>query len=148
VFSPVTVAAFWAPVHDGLPFVVPGGALDLARFIAGAVVVLWAIAAAEYLEEAEGKVFCPGLNGPSFTGFLRLQIGYLLTIGFVLAANDLLLPYLFRWFPAIPESVRAEAIQIALVAVALGYRYLFHPVPRYFDMRGDIWPDLEWQQRA
>ncbi|MDG2571206.1 hypothetical protein P7L87_26995, partial [Vibrio parahaemolyticus] len=148
VLSAVAVAAFWAPVYYGLPFVLEGDVLSIARFLWSALAVVWAFAAAEYCEEAEGRIFYPGLKGPSAFGFVRLQLGYILTIGLVVAASELLLPYLFRWFPAISERVPAEAIQAGLVMVAIGYRYLFHPVLRYFDWRGNIRPDPEWGQKA
>ena len=148
VLSAVAVAAFWASVHYGLPFVLEGDVLSIARFLWGALAVVWAFATAEYCEEAEGRIFYPGLKGPSAFGFARLQFDYILTIGLVIVASELLLPYLFRWIPAIPERVPAEAIQAGLVIVAIGYRYLFHRVLRYFNWKGNVRPDPEWEQRA
>jgi len=54
--------------------------------------------AAEYLKETEGKVLCPGFNGPSFFGLVRLQVTCLMTIDYVPVASELLISYLSRWF--------------------------------------------------
>jgi len=40
--------------------------------------------------------------------------------------------------------MQAGEIQLGVLTVALGYRYLTHPMLRYLDIWGDIQPVPEW----